>query len=346
MALSWYSSAMPRKARIEFEGAVYHVMCRGNRSQCVFRDEHDNKQFLETLRETCGRCGWRVHAFVLMGNHYHLLLETPEANLVAGMQWLQGTYTKRYNVRHKEWGHLFQGRYKALLVSGAPEYFSTAASYVHLNPARIKGYDFDQSRLENYLWSSYPSYLTAGKKPAWLCVDRVLGGLNLKDSPNGRKGYHAYIQKRLLEMRHSAEPWKADEEWKNIRRGWCFGDDQFRKDMVERLDGALESNRRDSFSGPEVKRHDELEAERLVELGMKTLALSEEDLDLLIKGSPEKYAIAWLVRKNTSARTQWIKERLKMGTATNFSDYLRRGESADPNGWGYQEFRKIQNINL
>ena len=87
---------VPRKPRVEYAGAVYHVMCRGNRQESVFRDSHDNEVFLDTLGESCVRCGWRVHAFCLMGNHYHLLLETPEPNLVTGMQWLQGTYAKRF----------------------------------------------------------------------------------------------------------------------------------------------------------------------------------------------------------------------------------------------------------
>ena len=105
---------MARKVRVEFAGATYHVMCRGNRQETIFRDDTDCKMFLDTLSEVVDRNGWRVHAFVLMENHYHLLLETPEPNLVNGMQWLQSTYTQRFNARHKVWGHLFQGRYKAL----------------------------------------------------------------------------------------------------------------------------------------------------------------------------------------------------------------------------------------
>ena len=107
---------MARKPRVEFEGAVYHVMCRGNRQEDIFWGDRDCEMFLDTLGEACGRCGWKAHAFALMGNHYHLLLETPEANLVDGMRWFQGTYTQRFNARHNVWGHLFQGRYKALLV--------------------------------------------------------------------------------------------------------------------------------------------------------------------------------------------------------------------------------------
>ncbi len=338
---------MPRKARIEYEGAVYHVMCRGNRQQAVFGDERDNQQFLDTLGEVCIRCGWRIHAYVLMGNHYHLLLETPSANLVVGMQWLQGTYTKRFNVRHGERGHLFQGRYKALLVDGSVgDYFSTVGGYIHLNPARVVGYDFEKSKLDGYAWSSFPAYLKRVERPEWLCVDRVLGGLGLADSREGRAQYGDYVDLRMLEMMHSSEPWKIDARWAAIRRGWCFGDASFRKEMLERLDDRLESRRRESFSGEDMAKHDEVEAERLVKAGLQTLSLSEDDLERLIKSAPAKYAIAWLVRRNTSVRTRWIKERLNMGSATNFAHYLNRIKSSGRAEWGSEEFQKIKNINL
>src|SRR5580658_3652821 len=102
---------MARSIRIEFPGAVYHVMARGNRRQTIFFDDGDCGRFVKTLGEACDRTGWRVHAWVLMGNHYHLLLETPEGNLVAGMKWLQNTVTRRFNVRHGEWGRVFGDRY-------------------------------------------------------------------------------------------------------------------------------------------------------------------------------------------------------------------------------------------
>ena len=107
---------MARKARVEFEGAVYHVLDRGDRREAIFKDDADRRRFLETLGEACARTGWRVHAFVLMSNHYHLMIETPQANLVAGMRWFQTTWTIRYNTRHRLGGHLFQGRYKAVVV--------------------------------------------------------------------------------------------------------------------------------------------------------------------------------------------------------------------------------------
>ena len=95
---------MARKPRLEYAGAIYHVMNRGNRRQAVFKTEGDRRLFLSTLGEVCERTGWNIHAYVLMGNHYHLLVETPEPNLTIGMQWLQGTYTKRFNAEHREWG--------------------------------------------------------------------------------------------------------------------------------------------------------------------------------------------------------------------------------------------------
>jgi REP-associated tyrosine transposase len=107
---------MARKARVEFAGAVYHVLDRGDRRKPIFRDDTDRPRFLATLGEACGRRGWRIHALALMSNHYHLLLETPEANLVRGMRWFQTTWIVRFNRRHGLSGHLFQGRYKAVVV--------------------------------------------------------------------------------------------------------------------------------------------------------------------------------------------------------------------------------------
>ena len=337
---------MPRKPRIEYAGAVYHVMCRGDRQEAVFRDDRDCVVFLETLGEACERCGWRIHAYVLMGNHYHLLLETPEANLVAGMQWLQGTYTKRFNVRHRECGHLFQGRYKALPVACEGSYFSTVANYIHLNPARIRGYDFEKNKLESFVWSSYPAYLHKAKKADWLCLERVLAGFELDDTVGGRRKYRLLVEKRLLEMQYSEEPWKADQEWNSIRRGWCLGDEGFRSEMKKLLGESLQAGKRESFSGEEMHQHGEEMAERLIVQGMKRLGITEDDLKRQIKGSEAKYALAWLVRKNTGVRNGWIKERLHMGTATNFSDGIHRVERARCGDWGFSTRQQIEIIIL
>src|SRR5437660_9717157 len=129
---------MARKLRIQYPGAVYHVMNRGDRREPIFHDDADRQRFIETLGEVCGKTGWQVHAYCLMPNHFHLVVETPLPNLVAGMKWFLGTYTGRFNRRHKLFGHLFSGRYKALPVDSAtPGYLKTACDYVRSEERRV-----------------------------------------------------------------------------------------------------------------------------------------------------------------------------------------------------------------
>ena len=279
-----------------------------------------------------------------MGNHSHVLLEITEANLVVGMQWLQGTYTKRFNARHREWGHLFQGRYKAIPVEPGGDYFTAIATYIHLNPVRMKGYDFEKSQLPDYRWSSYPAYVGKSDGFEWLCVSRLLGNLGMADTPAGRRKYAEYISGRIADVRHSDQPWKADECWQKIRRGWYFGGEGFRADMLNRLEKSLKKGKRDSYSGDEDKTHDVARAEELIAAGMQRLGLQEDDLGGMIKNSPEKYALAWLVRRNTCVGTGWIKDRLQMGKATNFAEMLRKLESARRDEWGFEAYTKAVNI--
>jgi REP element-mobilizing transposase RayT len=294
-------------------------MCRGNRQEPVFRDNRDNEMFLDTLGEACGRCGWRVHAFCLMGNHYHVLLETPYANLVDGMRWLQGTFTKRFNIRHRVYGHLFQSRYKALLVDPSGDYFRTVSSYIHLNPARAGCFDLRSGRLSDYPWSSFPCYLNPSCRPEWLNVIRTLGDFGLNDDGSGLRQYEQAMQKRVEEILNSSIPGEAVAQWEKIRRGWCYGGDSFRSKMVESLDVVMAGKCRASFGGDPVCRHDALDAERLVQDGLRLLGLQEADLTRLKKGNLRKQVIAWMVRKNTSVKNSWIAERLEMGHASNLS---------------------------
>ncbi|VGO23286.1 transposase [Pontiella sulfatireligans] len=319
---------MPRKPRVEFEGAIYHIMSRGNRGDAIFLDDKDCETFLDTLDEACTKTGWLVHAFVLMGNHYHLLLETPEANLVVGMKWLQGTYTQRFNSRHKLWGHLLQGRYKALLVDGSGgDYFSAVSSYIHLNPARAKCFDLLEGKLSDFRWSSYPLYLKPAKRPVWLRVDRTLGCLGVQDDTRGRRRFADYMRKRVGEVAGSAQPMEADGSWAGIRRGWCLGSERFREQMLERLETL--SGKRESFSGEEVGLHDEGEAEHLLKAGVAVLGMAEPELVALRKGADEKALIAWLLRKHCAVSNAWIAGRLDMGRADCLSRYPKRIEQTE-----------------
>ena len=189
---------MARKLRLEYAGAIYHLMSRGDRREPIFKDDSDRDRFLETLGEACLKTGWQVHAYCLMPNHFHLVVETPQANLVAGMKWFLGVYTSRFNRRHKLFGHLFSGRYKSLIVDGSGNgYLKTVCDYVHLNPVRAGLIGTDR-RLETYRWSSYPLYLQApSRRPPWLRTERLFGEWSVAaDRASGRRMFAARMQAR------------------------------------------------------------------------------------------------------------------------------------------------------
>jgi REP element-mobilizing transposase RayT len=191
---------MARKLRVEYPGAIYQVMNRGDRREAIFRTDKDRQLFMETLGETCRKTGWQVHALCLMPNHFHLVVETPGANLVAGMKWFLGTYTARFNRRHKLFGHLFSGRYKSLIVEGGGKgYLKTVCDYVHLNPVQARLL-VGNEKLSRYRWSSYPAYLQpARRRPEWLRVERLLGEHGLpKDSQAMRREFARRMVERLV----------------------------------------------------------------------------------------------------------------------------------------------------
>jgi REP element-mobilizing transposase RayT len=307
---------MARKLRIQYPGAVYHVMSRGNQGGAIFQGDSDRKVFLDTLAEGCEKTGWRLHAYVLMANHYHLLVETPEGNLVVGMKWLQGTYTQRYNARHEVFGHLFQGRYKALIVDGsADEYFQVVSTYIHLNPARAGLIRIGEQSLSVYRWSSYPSYLRrTAARPPWLRVDRVLGSVGLGvDDARGRQGYEAYIEGRVLELQRKQSRGALNEEWRRVRRGWYLGSGGFRHRLEKWLEKAMAGKARPSISGEARQAHDEAAAAGMLARGLAVIGLGEGDLAGLAKGAKEKQVLAWWLRKRTAVSRGWVSRRLQMG---------------------------------
>jgi putative transposase len=247
-----------------------------------------------------------------MRNHFHLVIETPRANLVAGMKWLLGTYTARFNRRHQYFGHLFSGRYKSLIVDGSGNgYLRTVCDYVHLNPARAKLLRKD-GKLADYRWSSYPAYLQPpSARPAWLRVDRVFGEAGIpKDSLAGRRELA-----RRMEMRR----WDQDEEmWKHIRRGWCFGGDEFRDELL----AAVKRGNSDCIAGNEIKESEEHKAERIVKEELVRLNWIAKDLKTTPKGDKRKVRIAKRLRTETTMTLKWIAKRLNMGTWTHVANRL------------------------
>jgi REP element-mobilizing transposase RayT len=309
---------MPRKLRIEFEGAIYHLMSRGDRREPIFRDDQDRRCFLDTLGEACAKTDWQVHALCLMANHFHLVVETPRANLVAGTKWFLGTYTTRFNRRHKLCGHLFSGRYKALVVDAAsPGCFRTVCEYVHLNPVRAQLLKPEES-LREYAWSSYPEYLKPPtRRWPWLRVERLFGEMRLPgDSAAGRREFE-----RQMEERRRQET--GGEAWAQIRRGWFFGAEELKRELLAQASERVGAQ----HYGAERQESGEAKAERLVREELASLGWQEADLAVRRKGDPGKVRIARRLRRETTMTLGWIAGRLQMGVWTNVSNLLRAAAS-------------------
>ena len=307
---------MARKARVEFEGAVYHLLDRGDRREAIFRDDVDRERFLATLGEACGRTGWRVHALVLMSNHYHLLIQTPHANLVAGMRWFQTTWTVRFNLRHRLSGHLFQGRYKSVIVDPDERgYFATLSDYIHLNPIRARMVGLDE-RLFDYRWSSYRWYAAKAGRPAWFEPEWVLAALQLADTAQGRRLYAERMRDRAVaELGGQESPEIAE-----LRRGWCLGGASFRERMLGLLEGVGEKLRFGrEIDAPVRRSHGEEEGRRLLKAGLQAFGLSVEDLAGLKKGDERKIALAAAIRTRTSVPNAWIARELHLGHVSRVS---------------------------
>ena len=302
---------MPRALRVEYAGAIYHVMNRGTQRQNLFRDAADRRRFLATVAEACGKTGWQIHAYCLMRNHFHLVLETPSANLVSGMKWLLGVYTKRFNIRHKTCGHLFAGRYKALVVDGSGNgYLRTVCDYVHLNPVRAKLLQ-REAPLTAFAWSSYGDYLQPpSQRPGWLRTDRLLGEKGIpKDSPAGRREFA-----RLMEERRWQE---TAADYEGLRHGWCLGDEEFRRELLARGQPAGASH-----YGGERRERDEEKARRLVAEHWQRLGWPAAEVAKRRKGDPAKVALARRVRAETTMTLKWIANELHMGSWTYVSSLL------------------------
>ena len=215
---------MARPLRLEFPGAVYHITTRGNGRQEIFADAADREKFLAVLAATVGRYNWRCHAYCLMGNHYHLLLETPDPNLSLGMRMLNGVYTQYVNRRHQRVGHLFQGRYKAVLVE-KDVHLLELCRYIVRNPVAaglVKG-------PEQWPWSSYRATAFGRQSPGFLETAWVLGQFSGTQA-RARAAYRNFV----------AEGRKAQSPWQRLRGQVFFGSEAF----VEAVGGLLAEKER------------------------------------------------------------------------------------------------------
>ncbi|MFQ5848424.1 MAG: transposase [Candidatus Methylomirabilales bacterium] len=215
---------MARPLRIEYPGALYHVTSRGNARQSIFKDDQDRRRFLATLKRVTDRYRWLCHAYCLMNNHYHLVVETPEGNLANGMRQLNGVYTQSYNWRHHRSGHLFQGRYTAILVQ-KESHLLEVCRYVVLNPVRARAVE----RPEQWKWSSYRGTVGLGKPHPCLTRDWVLGQFG-KKRLEAEQQYRAFVKAGR----------GAESIWKQVKGQSLLGKEHFVERLIEYVRGREE----------------------------------------------------------------------------------------------------------
>lgn len=214
---------MARPLRLEFPGALYHVTSRGNCSHPIYTAESDREDFIRILGEVCRRFNWLCYAYCLMDNHYHLLIETPDANLSKGMRQLNGVYTQRFNRVHAQVGHVFQGRYKAILVDKAP-LLNEVARHIVLNPVRVG----EVATAAEWVWSSYSATVGTTGRPTWLVTEPVLAGLGAEQGRELER-YADYV----------ADGLNQPSVWTHLRQQVYLGDTQF----VERMQAFIDKDK-------------------------------------------------------------------------------------------------------
>lgn len=327
---------MARSIRIEYCGAFYHVMARGNRRERIFFDDEDRRFFLEALGRACARTGWRVHGWVLMSNHYHLAIETPEANLVVGMQWLQNTFTRRFNVRHRKWGRVFGDRYKAIVVEGGSGYYyESLLDYIHLNPVRVglvraqKG----ESVLD-FAWSSVAGgcALPRGRRPPWLAAAAVLGAFGCGDTAAGRRRFVERLDRRAVEegaVRAGLPLVKAEADARrsHLRRGWYWGRQAFAERVLALGQSAVRRQKGRAYRSTGARRSsEEAQAAHWLKQGLAAAELGAKELARLKGSDPRKVALARHIWERTAVSQGWLAKQLQMGSAANVSQQIRRAK--------------------
>jgi putative transposase len=304
---------MPRKLRLEFPGACYHVINRGNYRTDIFKTAGAREAFASCLFEACAKSGWLLHAHVLMSNHYHLALETPQGNLVAGMHWLQATFANRFNKLRGERGHLFQGRYKSLLVEEG-DALGQVCHYIHLNPVRAGIVTVEQ--LDDYRHSSYWYLSRARQRPEFLHPETALLAAGVPDTPAGRQSYRDYLAWQVTEG-----PAGKSKAYVNLSRGWALGGGDYKTALVKDHALAALSRAWESTGAREIRETHWREA---LQRCLRVLRKTPDDARRDRKSAPWKVAVAAHLRQATQASNGWLGRQLVMGSPAAVSQYVSR----------------------
>jgi putative transposase len=301
---------MARKLRLEFPGAIYHVINRGNYRAYVFKTEGARQAFEECVFAACERSGWVLHAFVVMGNHYHLALETPQGNLVAGMQWLQSTFANRFNKLCGERGHLFQGRYKALLVEEG-DALGLLCHYINLNPVRAGIVPVE--RLGKYRHSSH-WYLSRPKlRPGMLqCATALTEAGGLADTPAGWRAYDDYLAWQAAEG-----PAGKSKAYVSMSKGWALGGQGFKQTLLQDQAVAAVARAWESEGVREVR-----EAQWRQALEALRRQIPVEETQDRRKSAAWKVRLALQMKDATDASNGWLATQLDMGSGFYVSKHV------------------------
>jgi putative transposase len=307
---------MPRQARIEYAGAVYHVLNRGNYRQDLFRVPEAGICFERTLFDACERLGWRLHAYVLLSNHYHLCIETPDGRLAAGMQWLQSTFANRFNRLVKQRGHVFQGRYKALLIERGASLLRVV-NYIHLNPVRA-GLQSVETLREHEL-SSFPKFFRRGRPACLVNADWLYLAGDLRPTAAGMRCYQRY-----LALAEEGDPRRRATLRQQLCRGWYIGTREGRRALVKELDKGRRAG--DERAGPSG--YGEERAETLLEEGLRRLGKKEADLSSDRKLAPWKVVLAGWIKRHCAVTNRWFSETMHMGNIYSISKAVTQEDNA------------------
>ena len=295
---------MARPLRLDFAGATHHVTARGNGRKNIFRDDSDRRKFLALIEEAVRRYGWVVTAWVLMSNHFHLVLDTPSPTLSAGMQWLVGTYSQWFNKRHKRTGHLFGDRFHSFLIDDE-NYLSEVIRYVVLNPVRAGMVE----RPELYRWSSYRATAGLETAPAWLALHRIEP---LFVGPDWQPNYARYVEEKIG---------SEEKLWDRVQHGIFLGTELW----LAKVRKIVESKPRSSDHPREQRQVGRPHMPRVIETVARLAKVSRGEIQNG-RGGVLRMLCAWLGRYEGWHRLTLIAASLRIRSAGRITDLIEACE--------------------
>jgi putative transposase len=297
---------MARPLRLDLAGALHHITSRGNERHPIFRSNRDREAFLQFLAEAVKRFGWSVTAWVLMTNHYHLVIHTPEANLSRGMQWLNGTYADWFNRRHERSGHLFQGRFKSFIIE-TETYAAEVLRYVVLNPVRAK----IVGRPEEYRWSSYRATAGLEAAPAWLDLGAVYMQFD-SDRATAQAMYAEYVRAKVDSQ---------ERLWDQAIHGIYLGGEEWAKQMR----AVVESRPRSTDHPVEQRAIGRPKVQKVIAAVAEAAAQAKE----IVRsrgGGPLRRLVAWIAWNEGLETLRTIAAALRLRSEGYVSNLIRRCE--------------------